>query len=431
MSVIQYIGARYTPEFVGTYDPTQQYDNLQVVDNGSGTSYISKKIVPPGTALTNTEYWALYGASSGAVIDLQGRVGTLETDMTAVKTSILNIGGEVSTNTSDIADIKVKDLSQDDNLYILNNKMKNVIMIGDSWAAWGGTGWFTYLPLMLNYDHLYTASYSGAGFATANSSGKKFIDGLDEVTVPASVDIDTIIVAGGCNDADASNSDITTAISAFITRAETLYPHAKIHIMMINNILGYTVGNKELYVNAYMAFNGYNKKVTVSDLRRNVLISNFTDNTHCNSDGYKQISSAMYADLFGKKYNPGYATKNVTYTHATYGDYTITFNQNGKQIDVTLPSLYKGPVSFSDQVESAIKFTSPDTSVIPCNPKVNIQTQVRLQISGSNLPVIPCEVTITRSYLKFAWVPYNSALGVETYPYIFIRSTHALVGDCW
>jgi len=77
MSVTQYIGARYVPRFLDTYDPTQKYEALDVVDNGSGTSYISKKIVPPNTPLNNSEYWALYGSSSGAAINLQNQINDI------------------------------------------------------------------------------------------------------------------------------------------------------------------------------------------------------------------------------------------------------------------------------------------------------------------------------------------------------------------
>lgn len=71
----QYVGARYVPDVTGdTYDPTQAYENLVVVDNGMGTSYISRKPVPAGTPLTDTEYWAIYGASNGAIINLQNQI---------------------------------------------------------------------------------------------------------------------------------------------------------------------------------------------------------------------------------------------------------------------------------------------------------------------------------------------------------------------
>lgn len=70
----QYIGARYVPKFMGTYDNTQAYEALCVVDNGMGTSYISKVPTPVNTPLTDTNYWAVYGASSGAIINLQSQI---------------------------------------------------------------------------------------------------------------------------------------------------------------------------------------------------------------------------------------------------------------------------------------------------------------------------------------------------------------------
>lgn len=70
----QYIGARYVPKFMGLYDATQVYENLCVVDNGLGTSYISRKPTPAGTPLTDTNFWAVYGASSGAIINLQNQI---------------------------------------------------------------------------------------------------------------------------------------------------------------------------------------------------------------------------------------------------------------------------------------------------------------------------------------------------------------------
>ena len=77
----QYIGARYMPKFMGTYDATTAYEALSVVDNGLGTSYISNKPVPAGTPLTDGDYWMIYGASSGAILDLQDRMTDVETDL--------------------------------------------------------------------------------------------------------------------------------------------------------------------------------------------------------------------------------------------------------------------------------------------------------------------------------------------------------------
>lgn len=80
MAIRQYIGARYVPRFMGTYDASQQYEVLDVVDNGMGTSYILKKPANTGTPVTNTTYWAIYGATSGAIINLQNQIDDLRDD---------------------------------------------------------------------------------------------------------------------------------------------------------------------------------------------------------------------------------------------------------------------------------------------------------------------------------------------------------------
>lgn len=88
MAVRQYIGARYVPKFMGTYDPTTDYEALSVVDNGMGTSYTSKKPTPAGTPLTDTDYWAVTGSLNGAIIQLQNDVLQLQGDMTTLDAKV-------------------------------------------------------------------------------------------------------------------------------------------------------------------------------------------------------------------------------------------------------------------------------------------------------------------------------------------------------
>lgn len=125
----QYIGARYVPTFMGTYDATQAYEALSVVDNGMGTSYISKIPTPAGTSLTDTTYWAVYGATSGAIINLQNQIDqinnvdlpginsnlntlnnttipTIENDIDNIEASIIDVteGPKYTTGSTDISD---------------------------------------------------------------------------------------------------------------------------------------------------------------------------------------------------------------------------------------------------------------------------------------------------------------------------------------
>ena len=62
MGTRQYIGARYVPKFANpiAWDSANSYEALTIVTY-NGTSYTSKKSVPAGTAITNTEYWVATG----------------------------------------------------------------------------------------------------------------------------------------------------------------------------------------------------------------------------------------------------------------------------------------------------------------------------------------------------------------------------------
>lgn len=107
MAVHTYIGARYVPRFSGTYDATQIYEALDVVDNGTGTSYIAKKTVPAGTPFTDTEYWFVYGAASGAIINLQNQINALRDNISDAFISPMDFGAVddgVTDNTQAVQD---------------------------------------------------------------------------------------------------------------------------------------------------------------------------------------------------------------------------------------------------------------------------------------------------------------------------------------
>lgn len=56
MALKKFIGARYAPAFAGAWSNTKQYAALSVV-YADNRSYVSRKTVPAGTAITNTEFW--------------------------------------------------------------------------------------------------------------------------------------------------------------------------------------------------------------------------------------------------------------------------------------------------------------------------------------------------------------------------------------
>ncbi len=77
----QYIGARYVPKFADplTWDNTHSYEALVMVDY-MGDTFTSKKPVPAGVAISNTEYWVMTGSYNSQISALSYRVDTLEYD---------------------------------------------------------------------------------------------------------------------------------------------------------------------------------------------------------------------------------------------------------------------------------------------------------------------------------------------------------------
>lgn len=82
-----YVGARYIPRIMGEYNNETAYEALDIVTSG-GVGYISRQPVPAGTAVTNKEYWAMWGSGNAAIDALTQRVTTNENDITALETGL-------------------------------------------------------------------------------------------------------------------------------------------------------------------------------------------------------------------------------------------------------------------------------------------------------------------------------------------------------
>ena len=225
----QYIGARYVPKFMGTYDNTQAYENMVVVDNGMGTSYISKVPVPAGTPLTNTNYWALYGASSGAIVNLQNQIGDLNSLSTTNKNSLVDAINEV-----------------DGNVDALTNEVRGVnditVLVSDSYGTItsGQTmTWEDEYQAFSGLDNAHCIKLAAAGFGFAINNGT-FESLITPYATPASISdsvdplkVKKIIVCGGFNERNIAMNTVQSAIASFMTYAFSRYPNAKVYIGFI------------------------------------------------------------------------------------------------------------------------------------------------------------------------------------------------------
>lgn len=217
MAVRQYIGARYVPRFLGTYDATTIYEALDVVDNGAGTSYIARKTVPAGTSLTDTDYWFVYGASSGAILTLQNRMDTAEnniSDLQAVTAGLTRRFIFISDSYGTISDNWIDDVISRLDLTLNDNAFK---------VAAASTGFIGDTSLQGDYTWL-TLLTNAAGSITDHDT------------------ITDIIVCGGANDALSftTSAALTTAIASFCTYCRSTYPNATISIGMIGNSMNLT-----------------------------------------------------------------------------------------------------------------------------------------------------------------------------------------------
>lgn len=288
MAVHTYIGARYVPRFAGTYDPTQIYEALDVVDNGSGTSYIARKTVPAGTPLTDNTYWFVYGASSGAIISLQNQVDSIiNTDIPGLQSDINNVENEV---------------------VALKREQKRIVCVTDSYGTHSVTNWAarTFANLSLAAGDHFLFAEGSSGFSHIGQSGHTF-ETLLSSNIGSVTDPDTItdvIFGGGTNDFYyyVDKATLVSAIAGAVAYAKSQFPNAKIWIsfmgywsrmlpamradyydtMAIYASEALTLGCG--YINAYAPMHSY---------------YNRGDNMHPNENGNQAISEIVCSALKG------------------------------------------------------------------------------------------------------------------------------------
>lgn len=77
-----YIGKRIVPVHCGRWEKNRSYEMLSIVLNTeNGDSYIARRDVPAGTALTDESYWMLHSLFSQQIRDMADELaGSGETD---------------------------------------------------------------------------------------------------------------------------------------------------------------------------------------------------------------------------------------------------------------------------------------------------------------------------------------------------------------
>lgn len=286
MAVRQYIGARYVPRFSevndGIWSNVYSYEPLTIVKNGNDY-YTSKKSVPVGIAITNTEYWIKTGDYNGAIAHLQSEIDTLDTNLT----------NDINMKTGAIF-----------NYY--NNK--KIHFFGDSYAEGAicislnpnqytrnyADGWMSKLITLLGMDSTHAIPHATGGASFALDGGVHWQDQINSMDYDE--DVYMIVVAGGANDFPATPSDIVTGITAFCNNAKAKFPNATIVLGMIGFSRWATSPlSCERTYRAYRDGALNNGAVYMSGIENVSHIAQFMslDNLHLNADGYTNLARQM------------------------------------------------------------------------------------------------------------------------------------------
>ena len=96
-----YVGARYIPRIMGEYNNETAYEALDIVTSG-GVGYISRQPVPAGTAVTNKDYWAMWGSGNALIDSLTQRVSTNENDISSLETGLQQTNQNLQTTNQNL-----------------------------------------------------------------------------------------------------------------------------------------------------------------------------------------------------------------------------------------------------------------------------------------------------------------------------------------
>lgn len=456
----QYIGARYVPRFMGTFDPTQAYENLDVVDNGLGTSYISKTMTPPGTSLTDTTYWALYGTSNGAIINLQNQIGDLSDLTTTDQSNLVNAINEHDTEiqalTNRATSIEGKN----------SPKNRHIVIVGDSYADTSPTD-YAYLIRAANiFKQVDIVAGGGWGFTGKDGAGSgttgptlewlthftTFINGL---TDDQKADIDDVYIIGGFNDHYSTQATIASHISAFFTYANAALPNAKYHVALCawckdgtittpqGSFNGYSI--RGAIVNnvlpKYMEVVNYGAEFMghfIYELHDYINDYDATD-YHPSTTASSKIANALLSAILGKSFD-------IDVTHPQFfkrlnsEEQFFAFRRNGNNLHF-MPILPDRSISFQSNSAITIGNNCPiDEAYLAVSDSYNwlatrggsiragLKAMIRKAASGE--PFMPCDIGIAQNgtALTILCVPININT-TDTYQIYFLESDICML-DC-
>lgn len=307
MSTRQYIGARYVPKFFDDGKGSSEwvsglaYEPLTVVTH-LGNSFTSKKPVPVGVDILDTEYWCVTGNYNEQVESYRQEVSNLRTYVNSKR-----------------------------------NKKRVIICVYDSLGDGYNSatdvrhGWFYWLKQLHPEFTVIGANYPGAGLPgfTSGINNKSFFVSLSEgVTLPDNIDatdVTDIWVAGGTN--DFWNGDETlfdTNLKEFMDYAKATYPYASVKLAVFCSPNYALAPNQTKWKGGIEAFYSRIKKYGGE------FIAN-TSRMLCDNSKFGVQESGLDVHLTNDGYE-FYSPYLINAFLSGSGDYHFVFNTNGTNV---------------------------------------------------------------------------------------------------
>lgn len=246
---------------------TSQYEANTVVLDSMGNGFISRKPVPAGVALNDTEYWVQVAAFGTMVEQLRHQIARADEESSTTATAERNVEdlvwlngvlfrcvrvihvGDTYVDGENVEDVTIEGLLREAFNRIssvnaaLDNKINivnadGIILIGDSYGVSPvpSESWIKYMKDALG-DNVYSNAYGGASFGGRGRAygAWTFTEVLQELegTVGDPLKIKKIVVAGGFNDYEYFGSTTNDGIRDLSEYVEDVYPNAMIHIAFI------------------------------------------------------------------------------------------------------------------------------------------------------------------------------------------------------
>ena len=383
MALKKYIGARYTPKFMGAWDAQTVYAALSVV-YANEQSYVSRKTVPAGTELTNTEYWVKSADWNAQVTEYNRNVENYNRHVEEYNKNVIAYEQAVNTFYADTlhsydnkaAMVADQDLRLGDTVLTCGNKT-----VGDNGGSFYQVVAETSAKAVALENGLYALPIDvNVGTLAGNVlsfTGKSEAAGIWNVVAPASLTIPLTVPQGGT--AMTSLAVLYTSTSASVT--------ANVTVNGINKELTFTdkadSGYEKFVVYAITCKNTdtlYWSQTTVSSWQTRYEYRTVTYNTAL---GYKApelygkhggtSSPSVLSATFDTEVTINYVTLNI-YSVNELTNKTIEIKvvaDNGEELNSTTQDLVAGVHDYI------------------CNLKIPVGAKLKITVAAFKIGITP------------------------------------------